>query len=657
MLKKARVGIGLLAVFGILLTNESMADSTSGPGPNFDAPWPMHPIDDRFRGANGLSPGDVNRDGFIDYVTNYEFDQRLVVSIHPGQAGKVRQMWPTVVAWKPTPLASGHGVNPEHSTLGDFDGDGNLDVAAAQGFSKMPFWEGSEPGIRIVWGPAPTNALDENAWQDAGRIPATIDRGHLIYVVPYDVNGDGAVDIISGGRVHAGNHRKGGVIWVEAPSNPAERRELSQWQVHDIDPEQFSAHGLILNDVDEDGDMDIVLANADFDTPESEEKILWYENPGPGSAAQKYPWPGHLIYQGREFDGKPQVAASDLDGDKHDDLITQTAQDVYYFKKISVNPVSWQRIVIPKDPVAQWPARPINAKDINGDGKLELVGMLMHQHGTLPANKAAVFWMEYDGPEPRADNWKTHVIKWGSGKTMFLPIFAEKWDQMQFADIDQDGDLDLVANCEEWWVQDIEFKFFWQKGIRVQSVSVVWFENRLGEKPYIGREHEGLAALEAEHYTEQLDGSWIIRGRYPGFTGDGYVQDYNRLRPGDRGADETQGLAYAFELTGGSYRVWLRVLAPREWGSLGRGQSNSAWLGVDGNFTPDSKLKVGSFDEWTWISLPGTFNLSPGIHQLILRVCEGGFAVDSIILTKFTSHPPPDNSNHLHSPHGQAQTR
>ena len=78
------------------------------------APWPMHAVDSRFRGANALSPGDVNQDGFDDYVTNYEFDQRFVISFHPGATGNVRQPWPTVVAWMPRPLANGNGVNPEH---------------------------------------------------------------------------------------------------------------------------------------------------------------------------------------------------------------------------------------------------------------------------------------------------------------------------------------------------------------------------------------------------------------------------------------------------------------------------------------------------------------------------------------------------------------
>ena len=104
--------------------------------------------------------------------------------------------------------------------------------------------------------------------------------------------------------------------------------------------------------------------------------------------------------------------------------------------------------------------QPIRVKDIDGDGRLDLVGMLIHEEGDLPGTKAAAFWMKYKGLEPRANNWTTHVIKWGSGKTMMLAGFGfgEKWDQVNFADVDRDGDQDIVANCEEWWEDDIEFR-------------------------------------------------------------------------------------------------------------------------------------------------------------------------------------------------------
>jgi len=54
-----------------------------------DATWIMHPIDSRFRGSNALGGGDVNGDGLPDYVTNYEFDQRYVVSTRAGRGRRL----------------------------------------------------------------------------------------------------------------------------------------------------------------------------------------------------------------------------------------------------------------------------------------------------------------------------------------------------------------------------------------------------------------------------------------------------------------------------------------------------------------------------------------------------------------------------------------
>jgi len=45
--------------------------------------------------------------------------------------------------------------------------------------------------------------------------------------------------------------------------------------------------------------------------------------------------------------------------------------------------------VIPKPAITQWLARPTKLGDINGDGRLDIVGMLIHdEKGNLPADKA-----------------------------------------------------------------------------------------------------------------------------------------------------------------------------------------------------------------------------------------------------------------------------
>ena len=93
--------------------------------------------------------------------------------------------------------------------------------------------------------------------------------------------------------------------------------------------------------------------------------------------------------------------------------------------------------------------------------------MLIHQDGDLPITKASVFWMEYSGSDPLTAEWDTHVIKWGDGFIGIGMYNGEKWDQCLFEDVDRDGDIDIVANCEEFHTLGFVF------------ISVVWFENPL----------------------------------------------------------------------------------------------------------------------------------------------------------------------------------
>jgi hypothetical protein len=649
----------------------------SGPGPlptQRDRAWPMHLIDGRYRGANGLGPGDLNGDGFRDYVTNYEFDQRYVVALHPGADGDVRAPWPTLDVWSPPERRAEVGINAESSAIGDLDGDGALDLVGAQGESQIVFWEGNAPGIRILWGPdasaiepsdlpsgSPEPAGPAPGWTDAGLVPGTPTKGHLHWVTTRDLDRDGLTDIVVGGRVNDAG-RPAGIFWLKAPEDPALRRDLTRWGIHDIDPTTESGHGFTFVDLDGDGDEDIADANADFDTPDSTERLTWYENPGPGTAAQRSPWPARTLIQEPIFHTKPQVAAGDLDGDGDADLATQVSDRVILLRNDgpSVDPaegVRFARIDIAKPPTLSGAlSRTIRMADLDGDRRLDLVGFLTHTEASLPQARAAVWWASWTGPAPTATGWTWGTVRWGSGRTMAVPEFGEKWDMADLTDVDGDGDLDIVANCEEWWTEDQgEWWPWFADGVDPQSVGVVWFENTLDESPARTVEQDGVVTIEAERPTASLDGVWVSRGNYRGAAdGSGYLQAFNPLPPVMDAdlplADRLSGLLtpsssppvrFDVEVVGGTYATWVRRWVPFRWGYvMGGDRSDSAWLSVDGGQPVVLDDTAGPFDTWVWVRVPGTVRLPPGHHELSLRVRERGYAIDRIVLAPPAWSPP-----------------
>jgi hypothetical protein len=438
--------------------------------PELGVEWAMHPVDNPGDWLpNGLDPADVDGDGQLDYVTNYEFGGRIRVAFHPTTL-QPAQPWPAADA----------GVYPdaESSAFGDLDGDGLPDIVVAHGIEHA----GQPAGIRVLWGRHQAAAQVTNAataaangpvghgWADGGDLPASLAGWQFLYVRADDIDGDGDMDIIAGGRAPrlAGESKASlgpvtaawaGIRWFENPGDGS--RDLGRWQRHDIDPLTRSGHGFSLGDLDGDGDLDLANCNADWDTPDDEENCAWYSNPGP--AGYGSPWPAYEIYRGREFYGKEASPIADLDGDGRQDILTQVEDAIYWFRNLGPaaagSPPQFTLVRIPKHPAARWRARALVVADLNGDGRQDIVSASIHNNGWLPQDRAALYWLEQSPA-----GWQTHVIKWGDGFRGLGEFNGEKWDQVIATDVDGDGDLDLMANVEEY--------------NRLRAIlAVVWFEN------------------------------------------------------------------------------------------------------------------------------------------------------------------------------------
>lgn len=410
-------------------------------------PWRMYHLDRQYYNHNSISPGDANGDGYTDYVVIHEGPDKVTILFHPGNLEDIYPEWEKVTI--------SEGNNVEYAYFGDLDGDGNLDIAYANG---------GKADVNVIWGPKKSRVKDPSAWVDGGPIPASRNQGHYVFLETYDVNQDGALDIVTGGRRHSSG-KLNGLAWYEAPVKKQDRRDMSKWQMHSIDPDLLSGHGFVIDDLNEDGDADFVVGNADWDTPDHEDEIVWYENPGPRSEAITSPWEKHVIIRNQMFFAKPQVGIGDLNKDGKKDIVAQTDNYIFYLEQ-GESPKEWKNHKILKPELTRWVTRPTKLVDLNNDGNLDIVGMTIHDYGYTPRDKASVFWMEYIGDTPDTRNWETHVIKYSDGVFSGQRFQGEKWDHMRFIDLDEDGDLDILANCEEYYDPD---------GNTI--IGVVWFEN------------------------------------------------------------------------------------------------------------------------------------------------------------------------------------
>jgi hypothetical protein len=412
--------------------------------------WELHQIDNPgYVLPNGLDNADVNKDGFDDYITNYEWDGYLRIAFHPGIAN-VHQRWKAINI--------GRIENAESSAFGDFDNDNNTDVVVAHGEEF-----GAQSGVLIIWAPNASESEDPEKWIMSSDIPDTRNKGQFHFVRGYDINEDNFTDIVVGGR---GINPKAGLKWLEAPNDTLLSRNMSNWKVHDIDSAIESAHGFEFGDIDQDGDDDIVVCNSDWDTKASDQKIVWYENPGAGNLNQILEWNKTIIYQEPDFYTKEQIALHDFNNDSFPEVLISTVSQIYIFNN-SDGGTTWDLVKISKPPSTIWRTRTLEIGDLNNDLKPDILGMLIHHDGYLPKHKAVVYWMNYSGPDFASGTWQTNVIKWGDGFIGLGEYNGEKWDQAQFIDMDLDGDLDIVANCEEF--NSLGFVY----------LAVVWFENPL----------------------------------------------------------------------------------------------------------------------------------------------------------------------------------
>lgn len=389
--------------------------------------------------ANGLTSWDLNGDGYADiYLTQYEFLGNIYVIERPEDPLTAKE-WPSVRV--------GTLKNAESSCFGDLDGDGYPEVLVSQGVEGN-----TDPSSIFVF----RFNRDSDTWESLGQIPASVSEGHIHFLRCADMNNNGQADIIAGGRGNTGAGSKNkfdGIDYAGLVVLSLEGREfaLDNYVSTPVDTALESGHGFVVADIDLDGWLDIAVCNSDFDTPPEQMGVFIYMNNADGTFRKEKIYADNTLYS------KEQVDIGDVNGDGRNEIVLHRKEDIKVFVR---GHNGFDTLTVPKPPYAVNRARLIKLADIDGDGRLDMVGALIHDNGMLKRDKAAVFVLYNRGDyafEPR-------VVKWADGFRGFGEFNGEKWDLCIIDDVDRDGDADIVANCEEY-------------NRLTNILSVVWFEN------------------------------------------------------------------------------------------------------------------------------------------------------------------------------------
>jgi hypothetical protein len=284
--------------------------------------------------------------------------------------------------------------------IGDLDGDGDNDIAASRSFvvdlSPRPGRE-DLPRLQIIDGSIqvllnPGFAVDGSGWAAISvgvheRLTGQ-DRDAARGLMLYDVDRDGDLDIVS----VAQKDNNVQVAWFENPGGTLDDGSAwTQWRIGSV----RDGYGLDIGDVTGDGWADVVVSGG------TQQQVLLFVNPGLSATGiyREYDWDTHPIVTFSAFEPR-DVKLLDIDADGKLELVVGgTSGALRYFEAPADPRSAWQGLVIANfqtDGEADGEVGLLGYGDLDGDGDVDLIAVLNSDR----PNGGRIVWIRNESVRP-----------------------------------------------------------------------------------------------------------------------------------------------------------------------------------------------------------------------------------------------------------------